>query len=398
MRLALLLLSQILPLIAQPVSPFPLRHLASLGHLEAGARPTPVGAHVTAQALTGSDALRLDGRDRDGHPWQVSLPTIGGLGWTEAFTSDFDANGQPDLLIGRSFPGNGTCINHSYVTLLLFDSRGRPLPWTLETEVPSVEGPPFVPILVLDTNRDGRAEFVTTRCRSRAITGVYEARASRLSLVTDSTHLAAYRRAAGGIPARPSQWKPHWFQPDSPSQGFLEVLQTAEFGCQAFQPARGVGVSGDPCEKSAGDQSVISGQVFAGWPEAIVFDGSSGREIDLLGSHASLRRLMEHGYRVRPAGRVWLWADTDAPTRPARISADLVVFASRRRTLPVVTSGNCQDLDYFHPSTNIHLTERRCSPTGSWTRQRESAVQAPSPMAAPSAAHTPPCNTPSAAN
>ncbi len=377
-RFSLLFLVGVLPLVAQPFSMFPLRHLASLGHLEAGARPTPVGPHITATALAASDTVRLDGRDRDGHPWQVSLRTIGGLGWTEAFTADFDANGQPDLLIGSSFPGNGTCVNHAFIALLLFDPQGRPIPWMLETEVPSVETrPPFVPILVVDANRDGLAEFVTTRCRPGAITGVYEARASNLTLVTK--HLAAYRQSAGGLPAYPAQWKPHWFRPVGRTRGFLEGLQSAEFGCQVFPPNPDVRAPGDPCDKSAGAQSVISGQIVAGWPEAIIFDGSSGREIDLLGNYSSIRRVMEQGYRVRPVGGNWFWADTDAPTRPARVTVDLVVAASRRRTLPVVASGNCQDLDYFQPSTNLHLTERRCSPLGSWIRQGDGAVRASLP-------------------
>jgi hypothetical protein len=73
---------------------------------------------------------------------------------------------------------------------------------------------PYLPVLAMDVDRDGRAEFVITDCgrgRSGAesgysIAGIYEADAGRLRVVRNP-RLGSYRSVAGPLSARPSQWR-----------------------------------------------------------------------------------------------------------------------------------------------------------------------------------------------
>ena len=132
----------------------------------------------------------MEGLDAAGKGWRVELPQVGGVGWTEVWTADFDANGRNDLLFAAHFPGNSRCINGVEITVLLIDKQGRPAPYELSTMMPDSARFPFVPVIVRDLNADGRAEFVTTICERIdppegfgerwKVSGVYEARHSQL--------------------------------------------------------------------------------------------------------------------------------------------------------------------------------------------------------------------------
>jgi hypothetical protein len=178
---------------------FPMKYLDEVGHLG----DTSVNDHrksanlVVARVFREGEGstLRFEGRDLAGKPSRLWLPGVGGVGWTDVWMADFDHNGQRDLLIGTHFPGNGRCVNGEEITILMFDARGRPIPWTTATMLPNGSKYPYVPAILRDVNRDGRAEVVTTGCEPGGwpgeehwrITGVYEARDARWIPLKDVT-------------------------------------------------------------------------------------------------------------------------------------------------------------------------------------------------------------------
>ncbi|HET8550443.1 MAG TPA: hypothetical protein VFL57_20675, partial [Bryobacteraceae bacterium] len=135
---------------------------------------------------------RFEGRDHRGRPWRAMISTSGGVGWTDVWEGDFDANGRKDLMIAAHMPGNGRCIDLVDLAFLMFDGDGWPMPWMIETYLPKNGGPGKMPAILRDVNRDGRAELVVTDCshadgerfgEDRGITGVYESRDARWSLI-----------------------------------------------------------------------------------------------------------------------------------------------------------------------------------------------------------------------
>lgn len=223
---------------------FPIRHLGSIGHLE-GKPPVNLGT-VRAASVHASYA-RLDGRDRAGKPWRAWMRTFGGIVGTEVWAADFDRNGQDDLLVARHFAANGWCPAPVDVVILLFDSGGRPVPWKLHSQSPPAsanERYPFEPIAVIDSNRDGRAEFVSLACTSPFdnhplgqswIDGTYSAKDARLGVVK-SPDLKAYRARVGPLAARPAEWQDLRPDPESKTWEQIESLAKGEIGCKEFQP------------------------------------------------------------------------------------------------------------------------------------------------------------------
>jgi hypothetical protein len=204
---------------------FKMRFVDEVGHLgnEYSSENRQVADLGLAKISADRGELKVEGLDEAGRPWRVRLAQVGGVGWTEVWTADFDANGRMDLLFAGHFPGVGRCIDGVEVTLMLFDGSGRPRAWTLSTMLPDVSAFPFVPIIVLDMDRNGRAEFVTTTCdriepptgfgERYTLSGVYEASDAAL-VAMRSTDTRLYARTArqiqglrslGTIP--PKQWR-----------------------------------------------------------------------------------------------------------------------------------------------------------------------------------------------
>lgn len=191
---------------------FSMRYLDDVGNLGnrfAGEkrRSIDVGfARVTTDRNSGR--LRVKGTDLHGNAWRVELDQVGGIGWTEVWSADFDANRKSDLLFAAHFPGNGRCIDAVNLTFLLFDEDGRPNQYELPTRLPDTARFPYVPVIVRDLNHDGRAEFITTDCgrvdppegfgERRWVSGVYEAQNARLVTVRGAD-LRPYLRIAGQI-------------------------------------------------------------------------------------------------------------------------------------------------------------------------------------------------------
>ncbi len=171
---------------------FPMRFLDEVGNLgnEYSDEKRQSADLGIARVSADTGKLKVQGVDDAGQRWQVRLPQVGGLGWTEVWTADFDANGRKDLLFAGHFPGVGRCISRVEITLMLFGGQGRPRLWVVSTMIPNESGFPYVPIIILDLNRDGRAEFVTTSCERieppegfgerLTLSGLYEARQAQL--------------------------------------------------------------------------------------------------------------------------------------------------------------------------------------------------------------------------
>ncbi len=244
----------------------------------------------------------------------------GGVGWTEVWTSDFDADGHKDFLIGQMFPGNGVCVNPVRLTLLLFDANGRPVPWIGQTQLPDNPSGkeltfPYLPVRVTDTDKDGRAEFVLEDCardnrqrEKKWVSAVHKAKSNRLD--------------------------------DRPASDRIDGLRSGEFGRQAVR----------------GRQTVI--------PDNIVFDGSAGRDIyigDSTASWSALQRLIRDGYPIKWTSAVpdekWVRVNTDQPTRPARVAVDMLVSASPKTAVTAMPAGSgC--VRFVLPGTATLLT--RC--------------------------------------
>jgi hypothetical protein len=99
-------------------------------------------AHVFPE---GDGNLRFEGRDVSGKRWHVWLPAAGGIGGTDVWIADFDHNSRRDLLISSMFPKNGRCIDRTTIYFLMFDQKGRPVPWAMPSNTFAGYGhqPPF---------------------------------------------------------------------------------------------------------------------------------------------------------------------------------------------------------------------------------------------------------------
>ena len=109
------------------------------------------------------------------------MPYETGIGFTRVFAGDLDANGRRDLLVAALFPTNGRCIEGGWVTALLFDATGRPVPWGARTHGVLLDKE--YPFVLLDENGNGRAELAVHDCaysepprfgEDRWIEGVFE--------------------------------------------------------------------------------------------------------------------------------------------------------------------------------------------------------------------------------
>jgi hypothetical protein len=313
---------------------FPMKFLDEVGHLGSDFDKRKSVEIRTATVFPEEGVLRFEGRDRNGSPWHAWVPQTGGIGWTEVWTADFDRNGQPDLLIASHFPGNGRCESPADLFFLLFDQFGRPVPWHVSTEIPNGTKFPYLPAILLDANRDGRAEIVSTVCEygdqtqghltDWSITGVYEARDTRW-VPLRTANVAAYIQAAttsNGVnkwlPVKPGEWLDSLRAIDAASGTKLTRLIPEEERCRhviniPIVDGRVVQPVDDPCDEQRYQHASYSdGLTRRGWPW-VVIDGPHGREIFIANNEDALRRVIEKGYRVKLLGDdaepSWLWAE-----------------------------------------------------------------------------------------
>jgi hypothetical protein len=287
-----LLLAFIAAGVAVGQAPFPMKYVDEVGHLGEDVFDKRKFADLGfAKAFPDEDGLRFEGRDRAGKVWRVWMPQSGGASSTEVWTADFDHNGQPDLLIASEPALSGHCVSRADITMLLFDASGRPVPWMVSTEIPDTERrEPYRPAILLDTNKDGRAEIVTTECGpwdadsvDYSVTGVYEAR---------DTHW---------VPLRNADLKPY--------------IQAAHAAHPAFRPGYIHWLPVEP-EKWVDELKIVDGAPAArdreGWP-GVVIDGPDGRGIYIDDTEDILGRILNAGYRFKILGKnlrpSWVWVD-----------------------------------------------------------------------------------------
>lgn len=365
---------------------FPIRHLGSIGHLE-GKQTVSLGS-VRATNIHEDYAL-LDGRDRAGKPWRAWMRTFGGIVDTVVWTADFDRNGQQDLLIARHFAANGWCPAPVDVVILLFDGSGRPVPWKIHSQLPPSpenERWPPEPIVTMDSDRDGRAEFVSIGCASpfenpplgqKWIDGVYAASDARLDVVK-APSLKSYRARVGGLNARPAEWRDLRGAFEAKPWERIDSIATAEYNCEEFQPPRSplpapgpgqhvalVAVS-SPCAATEKAEVITAGRRETSWPEDVVIDGPEGRDIRLEdateNSSEGLRSILRNGYPARWLGDGLLWADASRPS-PSQLRVSLDIAESRKRVVdPLPVADGCRE---FHPRDDSRF--RLCL-SGLWKR------------------------------
>jgi hypothetical protein len=379
---------------------FPMTFLKEIGHLED--KKTVIDLGIVRVQLVEPGIVRLQGVDKGGKPWRVFHGATGGIGWTTVWTADFDADGQRDLLIANLFPGVGSCVNGTQLLVLLFDSNGRPMPWTLGTYLPERRSDgsesssfPYVPVVLVDANRDNHAEFVTTSCARdfstggfTGIAGAYEARAGRLETVKQPD-LALYRKATGLQKAEPQTWRDLMPGLDAPATAFLKEIYSADFGCENMRaqapappPAQknsgkglyaGVDARAGPCSKVPGRQMTLGDRRIADWPSGIVIDGPDGREIYSMTDWNALQRVFRYGYAVKWLEQTsddgWLWADLHVPAQGGRVAVEFQVFQSRASTVQTtLTPQNCTEVIYRSVTQSEGTTVRQCSNGVTWAR------------------------------
>jgi len=280
-----------------------LRYLDEIGHLGTPtASRTSVRYGRTRAVSTGSGNVRFQGRDDNGKAWQAILPIDGGIGFTTIWQADFDRNSRPDILIAAYFPKNGRCIDEITLSFLLFDLHGRPIPWVIQTRMPTTKRFPLIPAIF--SSHNDRTELVVTDCefgasallgQDRSITGIYEARDARWNLVRP-TRLDAYRGlvrhryrfspdADRLLPTKPSDWldQGNAFAPTGPVQ--VKAVLPASPSCRGAVHLPPI-IDGafqrdwkDPCNEIGKNRFQLSdGTTCYGWP-TVMLDRGDKREI-----------------------------------------------------------------------------------------------------------------------
>ena len=284
--LARILLIAVCCAIVHAQARFPMKYLDDVGSLgsELDRRKS---ANLGIASVSSEDGLlRFEGRDRKGDPWLAWVTQTGGVGWTEVWTADFDHNGQRDLLIASHFPGNGRCVRGADLLFLLFDQSGRPVPWHVPTELPNGNKFPYLPALLLDENRNGQAEIVSTECAYSSegilavdwsITGIYEARDAQWIPLRDAVtapYLQAARKANGvkdWLPIKSGEWPDQLAGFKASANTKLEHLLPGDESCRGIRvnvvDGRVVVLDHDPCDELRYDHALYSdGLTRRGWP------------------------------------------------------------------------------------------------------------------------------------
>jgi hypothetical protein len=324
----------------------PLRYLDEIGHLGTPSDPrTSVRLGRTQVVLTDA-GVRFQGRDDDGKRWQAVLPIAEGIAFTTVWEADFDQNSRPDLLIAAHSAGSGRCLDEVTLSFLLFNSRGQPVPWVIQSRTPfSTQFPP-IPAIFADLEGTGRAKLVVTDCaysdpprlgEDRSIIGIYEAKDAAWGLVKP-VHLDAYTALVRQnhrfrpqldqlLTVDPGSWadEGNRMGRDVPAPVQLAAVLKPSEDCRGAVHLPPV-VNGtlqtsgwkDPCEELGRNRIELSDKtVCYGWP-TVMLDGADGREIVAESEHPELllRKIIDQRRKVILIGQrdpkrcspVLLWA------------------------------------------------------------------------------------------
>lgn len=133
----------------------------------------PSGATVVASE---TDEISISGRDQNGALWSVNMDDYWLAYGGQLYSADLDRNGILDLILKCPIRGNSV-TPHSYLIILTYDERGRPVPF--KTDRFFGEEDTSIPDLV-DLDGDGRAELISMiHDKGYWITNLYRIRGAR---------------------------------------------------------------------------------------------------------------------------------------------------------------------------------------------------------------------------
>ncbi len=307
-----------------------LRYLGDIGDLGMPGDSKTLVQFGRIRVFATDNGFRFQGRDDDGKRWEAALPVAtGAIAYTDVWQADFDHNSRQDLLIAAHSFVNGRCLDEIMLSFLLFDNRGRPVPWVIRTRAPSFH----VPAIFADLSHSGRAELVVTDCaygdptllgEDRSITGVYEARDAKWDLIKPA-HLDPYialvrrnhrirPRVDRLLPTNPGDWPDQGNRRDQ--HGPLPVQVAALL--RPSEDCRGpvhippvvdgrLQTAGwkDPCEELGHNRiRLADGTMCYDWP-TVVMDGENGRDIVAGSEHPDLllQKIIEQRRTVVLAGQ-----------------------------------------------------------------------------------------------
>jgi hypothetical protein len=85
------------------------------------------------------------------------LPINGGIAFTTVWQADFDHNSRPDLLIAAHSAKSGRCLEEVTLSFLLFNTRGQPVPWVIQSRAPYSRKFSSAPAIFADLSHPGGA-------------------------------------------------------------------------------------------------------------------------------------------------------------------------------------------------------------------------------------------------
>ena len=305
----------------------PIKYLGEIGHLGTQANQHELAdfGFVKIYAAASAPEVRFEGKDDNGKPWRATVAAAGGIGWTDVWRADFDFNSRPDLMIAATFPANGRCISPVTITFLMFDSRGRPVPWTIETFLLNIAGEGKMPALLKDFTHNRRPEFIATGCaysdpprfgEDRGIEGIYEAEDAHWKLIKPSNlkpYVDAVRANHSGsdtvhfLPPEPATLRDYGNSNRASRTFAIDAVLRADPNCRGVRlqaidgsvqrPTR------DSCEITGKDRFQMAGEMCFGWPTVVV-DGSGGREVLVAGSSIIESKLKDIAARRVPVATI----------------------------------------------------------------------------------------------
>ena len=192
---------------------------------------------VTANLASEITELNLivSGKDKKGRPWTVYIAPPQMIAGGEAAAADLNSDGTDELIFDMGLGRNGWCAGGSEMTVLSFDSEGRPVPWfVIGYSEPDLD--------FGDWNKNGRNELVQFDCdfdssqdvpKWFSVASVYELNNAfwlRLSQKDRAKYESQYRALASRTKRIPLGEDPSKFFPDysnDPAAGVTEhILST----------------------------------------------------------------------------------------------------------------------------------------------------------------------------
>lgn len=305
-------------------------YIGGIGHFGTPYSPkTSLEAVGMTIAQFSDDSVIIRGKDDAGNPWIVITEVSGGVGFSESWHGDLDANGRADLIVLKHFPKNGKCPNDPRLTVVMIDASGRPVPWEIDSNVDlrhalgeprfDIASPPSPPPGIaefVDLNGNQRAEFVQTECfdGETSIRAIYEVEGARWRQVSTSAphrSTADYADALRGLrfPPVPAPAERYFIDEIANAiEGARPAVITARIARQgtcygiSLPPFVNGGMSGDPRDAKAeaernyracNDGFVLDdGRACFGYP-AIVIDRPAGREAQAVGKSPEAGALLD---------------------------------------------------------------------------------------------------------